>query len=48
MEDIARALKHAGAENVTHALFYSYVAKEKEEELVDINKRLFENVSRLA
>ncbi|CEQ42713.1 SPOSA6832_04552, partial [Sporobolomyces salmonicolor] len=44
-KEIAAKLKHAGAAEATHAFFYSYVAKEDEKELIDINERLFRNVN---
>ncbi|GAA5859072.1 hypothetical protein JCM1840_003736 [Sporobolomyces johnsonii] len=42
-QEIAAKLKHAGAAEATHAFFYSYVAKEDERELIDVNERLFRN-----
>lgn len=45
VEDIARGLKDAGAEEARHVFFYSYIAKDEEEDLVETNKKLFGNVS---
>ncbi|TKA55058.1 hypothetical protein B0A53_02533 [Rhodotorula sp. CCFEE 5036] len=40
-EEIITSLRKAGAENATHTFFYAYIAKEDEDELVEINKKLF-------
>lgn len=47
VEGIAQGLKDAGAEDAKHVFFYSYIAKEEEEDLVETNKKLFGNVSSL-
>jgi hypothetical protein len=47
VEDIAQGLKDAGAEDAKYVFFYSYIAKEEEEDLVETNKKLFGNVSAL-
>ncbi|BGP46311.1 hypothetical protein JCM10450v2_002153 [Rhodotorula kratochvilovae] len=40
-DEVVAKLKHAGAEEATHTFFYAYVAKEEEQELVDVNRKLF-------
>lgn len=47
VDEIAKGLKDAGGEEAKHVFFYSYIAKEEEEDLVETNKKLFGNVSRL-
>lgn len=44
-EALEKALKDAGAEEADHVFFYAYVAKEDEQELIDVNTVLFKNVS---
>lgn len=44
-KELATALKEAGAEEATHVFFYAYIAKEDEDELIEINRTLFDNVS---
>lgn len=46
-KELATALKEAGAEEATHVFFYAYIAKEDEDELIEINRKLFDNVSEL-
>jgi hypothetical protein len=41
---LAAELKTAGAEEATHVFYYAYIAKEDEQDLIDINRDLFENV----
>jgi hypothetical protein len=43
-KELATALKEAGAEEATHVFFYAYIAKEDEDELIEINRKLFDNV----
>lgn len=45
VEGIAQGLRDAGGEEAKHVFFYSYIAKEEEEDLVETNKKLFGNVS---
>ncbi|GAA6013343.1 hypothetical protein JCM8202_003114 [Rhodotorula sphaerocarpa] len=40
-EEIIKGLRSVGAEETTHTFFYAYIAKEDEDELVDVNKKLF-------
>lgn len=42
--ELVQKLKHAGAAEATHTFFYAYIAKEDEQELIDINRKLFGNV----
>jgi hypothetical protein len=44
VDGIAEGLREAGAGEAKHVFFYSYIAKEEEEDLVETNKRLFGNV----
>jgi hypothetical protein len=44
-EKLVSALKEAGAEEADYVFFYAYIAKEDEQELIDINQVLFRNVS---
>jgi hypothetical protein len=44
-DELASSLDKAGAQGVTHALFYAYIAKDDERELIDVNRKLFQNVS---
>ncbi|KAI5454809.1 hypothetical protein NCC49_003691 [Naganishia albida] len=41
VDDIAKGLSEAGAGDAKHVFFYSYIAKEEEEDLVETNKKLF-------
>lgn len=45
-EKLEQALKEAGAKDADHVFFYAYVAKQDEQELIDVNRLLFGNVSR--
>jgi hypothetical protein len=45
VHDIAKGLRDAGGEEAKHVFFYSYIAQEEEEDLVETNKKLFGNVS---
>ena len=45
VDDIATALKKADVSRVTHALFYAYIAEEDEDKLIEVNEKLFRNVS---
>lgn len=45
VDDIAKGLSEAGAGDAKHVFFYSYIAKEEEEDLVETNKKLFGAVS---
>ncbi|GAA6051526.1 hypothetical protein JCM3770_000398 [Rhodotorula araucariae] len=40
-DEVVAKLKEAGAADATHTFFYAYVAKEEEQELVDVNRKLF-------
>jgi hypothetical protein len=42
---LERALKEAGAEDTTHGFYYAYVEKSDEDESVNVNQKMFENVS---
>lgn len=42
---LEKALKEAGAEEATHGFYYAYVEKSDEDESVNVNQKMFENVS---
>ncbi|GAA6034193.1 hypothetical protein JCM8097_003773 [Rhodosporidiobolus ruineniae] len=42
-DELVSKLKKAGAAEVTHVAFYAYVAKDDEEELIEVNRKLFSN-----
>ncbi|KAK1924580.1 NAD(P)-binding protein [Papiliotrema laurentii] len=42
-EKLEQALKEAGAKDADHVFFYAYVAKQDEQELIDVNRLLFGN-----
>ena len=42
---LVSALKEAGAEEADYVFFYAYVAKDDEQELIDVNQVLFRHVS---
>ncbi|GAA5911664.1 hypothetical protein JCM6882_006934 [Rhodosporidiobolus microsporus] len=52
VDDLASKLQEAGGEEATHVAFYAYVAKSEENELIEVNRKLFGNsleaVSRVA
>lgn len=43
-DEIAESLVKGGAGDATHAFFFSYIAKDDEDELIDVNFKLFSNV----
>lgn len=45
-QGIANDLHEAGGAEATHVFFYAYMAKDNEDELVAVNRRLFANVRR--
>ncbi|TIB95031.1 NAD(P)-binding protein [Wallemia mellicola] len=42
-DEIAESLVKGGAGDATHAFFFSYIAKDDEDELIDVNFKLFSN-----
>ncbi|GAA5992475.1 hypothetical protein JCM10908_000836 [Rhodotorula pacifica] len=40
-DEIVKKLSDVGAQSATHTFFYAYIAKEEENELVEVNKKLF-------
>lgn len=43
-DEVVQKLRHAGAAEATHTFFYAYIAKEDEQDLIDVNRKLFGNV----
>ncbi|GEM11724.1 NAD dependent oxidoreductase [Rhodotorula toruloides] len=42
-DELVQKLRHAGAAEASHTFFYAYIAKEDEQELIDVNRALFGN-----
>ncbi|BGP06289.1 hypothetical protein JCM10049v2_002110 [Rhodotorula toruloides] len=42
-DEVVQKLRHAGAAEATHTFFYAYIAKEDEQDLIDVNRKLFGN-----